>query len=141
MIGRATLADHRAATKPFESGILMIAADQNRSSEAGVVAQPLGGQRDGEGKARPGEALAFERDPHGAIAQPRRVPRPHHARAEVKMITVGFRQVGDHHLARVVDGARRLGMAGELLQDGERLELELVEAERIGPGRHMRALS
>ena len=83
---------------------------------------------------RADQPLALERHPDRGIAKPAGVARRYDSVTEVEMIAVRIGRAHDN--ASVFRRPHIFGKPRELLQQGQSLELQGVETERVFLGRH-----
>src|ERR1700730_14317991 len=108
---------------------------QYGAAQAGVVADPERGQH-GAIRKRAYQPLAFERRPYRRIAQPAGIARSDQGIAEVNMVAMLMGAAGADGAVWLLAGPRIVGKARKLLQQGQCLELQRVEIERVLLGRH-----
>src|SRR5712692_5906453 len=104
---------------------------QDPVAQSGLVFPAERGQDHRLRKLRADEALAFERGPYRGVVQTGRVARGDHRLAEMKTVAVRIGQFGDRDAAALVLRGRLPGDARQLLQQGQGLQLQWVEIERV----------
>jgi len=124
-----------AATQPPS----VVAAVQDRVAQSGVVGEAGLGQDRGVRELGADQALPLQRGPHRRVGQPARVlGEGDRLRADMEMVAVRVRQVGDDNAAAALFRRRHrmVRRARQLLKDRQRLQLERVEVQRVLLRRH-----
>ena len=109
---------------------------QDPLAQPGLVLLAERGQDDRLGKLRNDEPLAFERGPHRRIVEAGRVACGDYRLAQMEMVAVGVGQLGDREATSRIPCGRLPGDARQLLQQGQSLQLQGVEIERVAFGKH-----
>ena len=103
---------------------------QDRAAEPGFVIEPDRGHDDSR-RRRPDHPLALERGPDRRVAQSGGVARGDDRLAQMKMIAVRVGQAGQDDAACFFAGAGIVGQPRQLLQQGQGLQLQRIEVERV----------
>ena len=103
---------------------------QDGIAQTRIIADPERGQ-DRAVRKGTDQTLALERDPHGTIAQPCGVIRCDDCLADVKMVAVRHGEADDNDASGLITRPGLVGKTGQLLQQGQRSELQRVEIERV----------
>lgn len=108
---------------------------QDGIAQTRIIADPERGQ-DRAVRKGTDQTLALERDPHGTIAQPCGIMRCDEYLPDVKMVAVRHGEAGDNDTSGLITRPGIVGKTRELLQQGQRSELQRVEIERVFLRRH-----
>jgi hypothetical protein len=111
---------------------------QDGARQAGVVGEAGRRHDGGLGKMRGlDQPLALERHPHRAVLQAGGVLGHDHRTTQMKMIAMRRRRAADQEIAILALGTAVVGNTRQRLKQGQGLELQMVEIERVVFGRHV----